>query len=89
MVSALPRNDSFLPKLPQIPVWLVNPSRWLVPPVLDSSEAFDNRLIVNGNHNKSRNVRNDNGGGKLHARGVIDGRAHGLLPSSSRRLPVP
>ena len=73
-----PRNDSFLAKLPQIPVWLVNPSRWLVPPVLDS-EAFEKRLIVDGNRNGSRSVRSDDGGGKLHARALIGGRAHGLL----------
>ena len=73
-----PRNDSFLAKLPQIPVWLVNPSRWLVPPVLDS-EAFEKRLIVDGNRDGSRSVRSDDGGGKLHARGLIGGRAHGLL----------
>ena len=81
-----PRNDSFLPKLPQIPVWVVNPSHWLVPPVLDSSEAFDNRLIVDGNRNGSRSVRSDDGGGKLHARGVINGGASGLL---APRLVVP
>ena len=72
-----PRNDSFLPKLPQIPVWLVNPSRWLVAPVLDSSEAFHNRQIVNSG---SRSVRSDDGGGKLHARGVVDGGTQSLLP---------
>ena len=75
-----PRNDSFLPKLPQIPVWLVNPSRWLAAPVLDSSEAFDNRLNVNSNRDGSRSVRSDDGGGKAHARGVVDGGTHSLLP---------
>ena len=30
-------------------VWIVDPSRWSVPPVLDSSEAFYNHLIVDGN----------------------------------------
>ena len=60
-----PRNDNFLTKLPQI---------------LDSSEAFDNRLIVNSDRDGSRSVRSDDGGGKLHARGVVDGGTHSLLP---------
>ena len=75
-----PRNDSFLPKLQQIPVWLVNPSRWLMASVLDCSEAFDNRLVVNSNRDGSRSVRSDNGGSKLHARGAVDGGTHSLLP---------
>ena len=52
-----PSYDSFLPELPQISVWSVDPSRWLTPRFLDPSETFDNRLIVDGNRDGSRSVR--------------------------------
>ena len=68
-----------LPKLPQIPVGLVDPSRWFVPPVLDPLEPFNNRLIVNGNRDGSRSVGGDDGGGELHPCGVVSGGTHGLL----------
>ena len=76
-----PRNDSFLPKTcHRSPSGLLIYRVGLVAPVLDSSEAFDNRLVVNSNRDGSRSVRSDDGGGKLHARGVVDGGTHGLLP---------
>ena len=72
-------NDCFLPKLPQISIWLVNLPLWFVPPVLDPLEAFNNRLIVDGNRDGSRSVAGDDGANKLHPCGVVDGRSHGLL----------
>ena len=81
MVSEPQAMIAFLPELPQISVWPVNPSRLLAPPVLDPSETFDNRLIVDGNRNGSRSVRCDDGSSELHPRGVVDGGAHGLLSS--------
>ena len=71
---------------PQISIWLVNPSRWFVPPVLDPRQAFNNRLIVDGNGDGSRSVGGDDGGSKLHPCGIVDGGAH---RSMSSRLVVP
>ena len=33
-------SDCFLPELPQISFWLVDPSRWLAPPVVDPYEPL-------------------------------------------------
>ena len=76
-----PGCDDPFPENPQVPIRTIDPVAWSAPSVLDPSESLDDRLIVDGNRDGSRSVRGNDGGSKLHPRGIVDGRTQCTVSS--------